>query len=1023
MYYNFYYDFEKNQTIIFDDERGIIKESYHPYCYEITNEPTDIKSMLGDNVKQVKQTKEAKENVNKKYLATDIAVDFRVLIDKYYKIDRVAKNRIMFIDIEVSSIGGFPNMKTANQKITAIGTSMNGKRIIFVLDEDNRCTLKNSDIDKFVICSTEEDLLKAFVVYFYKISKVTIISGWNSFSFDLPYLIRRITNVLGAETTDKLSPIEIIKESILKFKNYVYEGYKIIGVGHLDYMLIYKKYCQNDRPSFALDYISNEELGEGKAKYNGSLDDLYAQDINQYILYNIQDLALLEKLEAKLHYIQIAISMCHKGYITYDDVYYQSKIIEGAILAHLKNNNMVSTNRQNSGGVKFEGAFVKDPIPKVYKWFYCVDLTSLYPSIMRNLNISAETKVCKVLSENKDTDHVIIEFANGKKVEITNNKFKEFIKEKKLLKSVSGVLYRSDKKGIFPTILEQWFSERVEYKKIMKQAKKEGNIHIQEEYDIKQYTIKILLNSFYGSTGLSVFRWYDRDNAESVTLTGKSVIQYSQSEANKLCSKITGIEKDYVLYADTDSVAANSMIRSEYGDITIEDYFNNLCDGINQELMDEKGKIFVFPKKSKLYYYDEVDKCIKLGNAQYVEKHKVRKKMYRIKASNDKVIEVTADHSLMVLENDVLVEKKPTHLKLHDRVIGINRESVQLDYKVLEIESIECLGYVDDYVYDIGMYDSPHTFFANDLLVHNSNYISADELIPANEKKDKQLCLNRTRTIAYYMTKHLNEKLKEYAYTVLNAEQCLLIFNNENICYSGIWAKKKKYAMNILDEEGYVKLKNGDTAASGFIMPDSMFGEFKYSESEVKYDDIAYKMKVKGLDTVKSDFPKAFKNILKTVLNGILNDLGQEELNKLLIDFRDDLDNYSLTEIAIPKGVHNIEKYYNDINFYNKGTPIHVKSAINYNRFLDKYGLSKKYRKIVSGDKLKFISLIHNPLEYETIAFKDDVIPDEMKMFIKKYIDINGIIESVLLNKLQNFWDILSWGQVTLEHNKLSNFF
>ena len=108
---------------------------------------------------------------------------------------------------------------------------------------------------------------------------------------------------------------------------------------------------------------------------------------------------------------------------------------------------------------------------------------------------------------------------------------------------------------------------------------------------------------------------------------------------------------------------------------------------------------------------------------------------------------------------------------------------------------------------------------------------------------------------------------------------------------------------------------------------------------------------------------------------------------------------------------------------YKKGAPIHVKSAINYNKFLEKYDLLTTYKKILSGEKIKFVHLRKNEFDFETIGFKDDVIPKELLTFVEKYIDRKSIFQSVLFNKLQNFWGILGWGNLVLTENKLERFF
>lgn len=892
MYTNCYYHYPTNKIFIFDKEfeDGYLEQEYKKYCWKETNDPTDHKTIFGKGVKRSVVTQNAINNLNGNYYETDVSPELRVLIDRYYDKDEIPENRIMILDIEVSSVGGFADHETANKQITSISVEMlpDNKKYVFVNDKKGKFTLKSTDNIKFVVCKSEIDLLKKFIVFYDRIAKPTIITGWNSFAFDIAYLYRRLKRRLSEKIANKLSPVGIVEETVINFslKQELYTGYKIAGVSQLDYMILYKKYSINDRPMYNLEFIANEELKKGKVKYDGSLDDLYERDINKYVEYNMTDVDLIRELEDKLHYIEIAIGMCHKGCIAYDSVFHQSKIIEGALLVYFKQNNIVATNKQEHERDKFPGAYVKEPQQGRHKWVYSCDLTSLYPSIIRTLNISPETKFGKITNINPISNDVTIEFKNGDTKEVTDSKFEEFLSKHKIRKSSSGVLYKSDKKGFIPTIIEKWFNERVEYKKLKKKAQDEGDKEAEKQYDIKQYVTKILLNSVYGVLGLSSFRFYDRDNALSVTSTGQQVIKYSGDIINKVYS-ILGAEadKDYMIYGDTDSV-----------------------------------------------------------------------------------------------------------------------------------------------------------------------YVSAIPILNGKKFSDDEM-FYLTRVIATFMTDVLNSELEKFTKEQLNSEEGYLSFNQEAICYSALWSKKKKYALYILEKEGFVDLKDGKTVASGFEMPTptietvKQLKEWLGDESsakisgEIKFENVKPKLKVKGLDTVKSDFPNYFKEILKDILIDILDYKDHDEIQQKIINFRNNLDNQDILDIAIPKGVRNVKKYSIDVGegnelmnkgikkmfdgevTYKKGTPMHVKSALNYNMFLEKYGLADKYRKILSGEKIKLVKLKKNEFDFETIGFKDDIMPEELMSFVKKYIDRKAIFQSVLFNKLQNFWHVLGWGNLKLTENKLERFF
>ena len=164
---------------------------------------------------------------------------------------------------------------------------------------------------------------------------------------------------------------------------------------------------------------------------------------------------------------------------------------------------------------KFIGAYVKPPIVGKYEWIYDLDLTSLYPSIIMTLNISPETKIGKI--NNWDAN----DFLKGKVDSytigddtITKENLKKYLEDSKFSVSSNGVLYRTDKVGCIPGILDLWFAQRVKYKNEMKKYGKSGNKEKYAFFHKRQLVQKILLNSLYGVLEFAAFRFYDIDNAE-----------------------------------------------------------------------------------------------------------------------------------------------------------------------------------------------------------------------------------------------------------------------------------------------------------------------------------------------------------------------------------------------------------------------------------------------------------------------------------------------------------------------------
>jgi DNA polymerase elongation subunit (family B) len=184
------------------------------------------------------------------------------------------------------------------------------------------------------------------------------------------------------------------------------------------------------------------------------------------------------------------------------------------------------------------------------------DLTSLYPSIIMSLNIGKETYVGRVLDLFDDRNNrlglndleAMIADNPEKKLPVENlqrnqqyllvKDIVDKIKSNNLAITANGVMFRTDRKSVLSVILDKWFDERVKYKKAMKKAYKSGNKKEGELNHLKQYTMKILLNSLYGATALASFRYGNVILSEGITLTGQRIIQESALFANTHMNKV-----------------------------------------------------------------------------------------------------------------------------------------------------------------------------------------------------------------------------------------------------------------------------------------------------------------------------------------------------------------------------------------------------------------------------------------------------------------------------------------------------
>jgi len=558
MYQNCYYQREKNLVHIWDDKKGYFNFPYTRYAYEkATNGP--FTTLYGDKVSKI--YKFTKDDPN--LFESDVPETTRVLVDTYTDSDLPSEGHVVLTyDIECEMESGLPDPEKAENELTSIALHDSATNQYWVLVMDKKGDMLEKKTDKAIVLPfrTEEDMLMKYLEL-YEMINPSIVTGWNIDYFDTPMLYNRINRLLGKRHANRLSPIGECFWSPYR------KRYFMAGVSYLDYLSLYKNFTYSELDSYRLDSIAQKELGRGKIEYDGNLDILFREDIEKFIEYNLVDVELVVEFDRKLQFIDTARGICHAGHVPYEDFVYSSKYLEGALLTYLKRKGIVAPNKpadrrermealKENKEEKFIGAYVKAPIVGKYDWIYDLDLTSLYPSIIMSINISPETKMGKI--ENWDAQ----DYIKGKRESwiingdtITQENLKKFFERSKFSVASNGVLYRTDKVGCIPDILDLWFSQRVEFRKLEKQYGESGDKEKYAFYKKRQLVQKILLNSLYGVLGLPAFRFYDVDNATAVTTTGQTVIKSTADMANIKYNKELGTpDADSNIYIDTDSV-------------------------------------------------------------------------------------------------------------------------------------------------------------------------------------------------------------------------------------------------------------------------------------------------------------------------------------------------------------------------------------------------------------------------------------------------------------------------------------
>ena len=453
-------------------------------------------------------------------------------------------------DIEVQSDEGFPEPEYANYPITAI-TSKNNKENVY---RTWGCGDYNpAENVLYTKCQNEAALLHKFLDY-WKQNYPDIVTGWNSISFDMVYVINRLRKIYGEDKVKELSPWGHVNED----KGTDYYGkeaitYEILGVTQLDYKEIFRKFTYNtlgEQESYTLNNIAHVVLGEGKISYEeqDSLFALYKNDFQKFIEYNIKDVELIDRFEESLGLITLTLTMAYRGGVNYRDALGTTKIWDNIIYRMLNKNKVVCPPKEEKSKSSFVGGYVKEPQVGSHEWVVSFDLNSLYPNIIVQNNMSPETVVDGLV--NTSLEHML-----RKQTEI----------DTAYATAPNGARFKKNRQGVIPFVIQNYYEERVDIKKEMLELKQEYESTPTKSLsnkishlDNQQMSIKILMNSLYGALGNRWFRYFDQRVAESVTLGGQLSILWAERTVNKEMNKLLETDdKDYVIAIDTDSLYIN----------------------------------------------------------------------------------------------------------------------------------------------------------------------------------------------------------------------------------------------------------------------------------------------------------------------------------------------------------------------------------------------------------------------------------------------------------------------------------
>ena len=378
------------------------------------------------------------------------------------KFDR-NKVRVHTFDCEIFSGdtgGGFPNPEEAKHPVTAISLhdSVSDIYYIWTLGEYDPAKTEHQGLNiQHVRFDTEAGLLKQLVSFWSnEFTCPDVLTGWNIRTFDIPYLINRINRLLGEDYSNKISPWGYIEQKTVSMMKGTVQVYDIAGVAQLDYLDIFKKFGQGFGPqeNYRLNTIAVAVLDEEKMSYEeyGTLTNLYRENQQLYNDYCLKDTILVKRMEDKIAFITLAMTMAYKAGVNYSDTMGTTAIWDQLIHRHLKQENVVIPPSKHHPKVSFEGAYVKDTITGVHDWLLTFDVNSMHPNLIVQMNMSPETLL------KGDTEP-------GVNVEKLLAGWKNPHKDKSI--SATGQYFSKEKQGILPRMVEVLYAERVQIKKKM----------------------------------------------------------------------------------------------------------------------------------------------------------------------------------------------------------------------------------------------------------------------------------------------------------------------------------------------------------------------------------------------------------------------------------------------------------------------------------------------------------------------------------------------------------------------------
>tara|TARA_B100001964_G_scaffold43283_2_gene48140 strand:- start:3593 stop:6268 length:2676 start_codon:yes stop_codon:yes gene_type:complete len=651
--------FDRNADILRVVERKEGKRHFTEYPIKYTffyKDPRGkYKSIYGDPLNRIvsKSTKDFRKelaiNNTKQLFESDINPIFQCLSENYLNVD-APKLNVAFFDIETDfdPERGFADPSEPFMPITAISVHLQWMNTLVTLAVPPKTLTmeeakeQTKEFPNTHLFEKEGDMLKTFLDL---IEDADILTGWNSEGYDIPYTVNRVSRVLSKDDTRRFCLWgQLPKKREYEKYGKKAETYDLIGRVHLDSLELYRKYTYEERHTYRLDAIGETEIGEQKTVYEGTLDQLYNNDFKTFIEYNRQDVALLDKLDQKLKFIDLSNELAHANTVLLQTTMGAVAVTEQAIIneAHGRGLQVPNRIKREPGSEPAAGAYVAFPKKGLHKWIGSMDLNSLYPSVIRALNMDPATIVGQlrpsdtdamveeamtlqkksfagawegrfgtleydaVMEQRKEVD-ITVDWENGDEqlmsaAEVYNVIFNS---RNPWMLSANGTILTTEFDGVIPGLLKRWYAERKELQAMKGKAIEAGNKIEIAFWDKRQLVKKINLNSLYGAILNPGCRFFDKRIGQSTTLTGRQIAKHMSAECNKVITGEYDHVGDAVIYGDTDSVyfSAFPVLKKEienkdipWDKESVIKLYDQVAGEVNKTFIEFMSKAFHCPK-------------------------------------------------------------------------------------------------------------------------------------------------------------------------------------------------------------------------------------------------------------------------------------------------------------------------------------------------------------------------------------------------------------------------------------------